>query len=492
VGLGEIPDLARFAQWARRAGFTVVQILPVNAIAGPDPSPYRASSAFALDPVYLSLDACEDFAAAGGRESLSPEEQGLLASLNGAPRIDWDAVRRLKKAGIQRAFDRFLRDEWQPQTRRARELAAFDREHQSWLDDYSLFASFMTDTGRAGRTGRRPPATAIPTLSPRPGRPTTGGSFASSGPSGSSIGNGGRRASRRAAPASSSWAICLSRSREIQRTSGRGAGCSGPISALARHPSQTPPRDRTGGCRSTIGPRWPATTTPGSAAGRPAPATSSPSFGSITRRASTGPTTDPPTAKRALLPPDEYHQVRLGENLMRLLGRFGEVIAEDLGPVPQFLRPSLDRLGVPGYRVLRWEKDGDDYRDPAQWPECSVATNATHDTEPTAVWYEGQAREDRERLRKVPGLGGLDVDKPFEEGARDLLLRVVYASPSRLALVTFQDALGARERINTPGTSDAGDWTFRMPMTVDELLADEGTIERLANLALDTDRAKLK
>ena len=68
-------------------------------------------------------------------------------------------------------------------------------------------------------------------------------------------------------------------------------------------------------------------------------------------------------------PADEGAQIALGERIMRVMNRWSEVVAEDLGAVPPFLRPSLEKLGVPGYRVLRWEKDGDKYRDPASWPE---------------------------------------------------------------------------------------------------------------------------
>ena len=32
------------------------------------------------------------------------------------------------------------------------------------------------------------------------------------------------------------------------------------------------------------------------------------------------------------------------------------VIAEDLGVIPPFVRASLGSLGVPGYKVMRWEK----------------------------------------------------------------------------------------------------------------------------------------
>ena len=33
------------------------------------------------------------------------------------------------------------------------------------------------------------------------------------------------------------------------------------------------------------------------------------------------------------------------------------VIAEDLGVVPDFVRESQHRLGIPGYKVFRWERD---------------------------------------------------------------------------------------------------------------------------------------
>ncbi len=69
-GVGDIADIPRFASWAGQAGFSVLQLLPVNPTSGADPSPYSSVSAFALDPVYLALDECEDFQSAGGRDAL--------------------------------------------------------------------------------------------------------------------------------------------------------------------------------------------------------------------------------------------------------------------------------------------------------------------------------------------------------------------------------------------------------------------------------------
>jgi 4-alpha-glucanotransferase len=187
-------------------------------------------------------------------------------------------------------------------------------------------------------------------------------------------------------------------------------------------------------------------------------------------------------------PAEEWDQIQLGEKLMRIMSRFEEVVAEDLGHVPGYLRPSLERVGIPGYRVLRWERDGDAYRDPAGWPATSVSTNGTHDTETTAVWYDGLSQAEREQLRRLPALSGLDAARPFDERARDLLLAALYSAPSTLTLIPFQDVMGTRERINVPGTVDESNWRYRAAPDVDDLMADEATIERLRKLAEEAGR----
>jgi len=189
-------------------------------------------------------------------------------------------------------------------------------------------------------------------------------------------------------------------------------------------------------------------------------------------------------------PADENAQIALGENLMRIMSRWGEIVAEDLGAVPSFLRPSLAKLSVPGYRVLRWEKDGDNYRSPESWPVTSIATNATHDTETTAAWYDAMPVGEREKLRKIPGLEDIDPSRGYDDTIRDKLLAVIYAAPSTLALIPLQDAMGTRDRINVPGTVNVENWSYRASKTVEELTSDKEGTERLARLAEQSGRAR--
>src|SRR5207249_2443146 len=118
-----------------------------------------------------------------------------------------------------------------------------------------------------------------------------------------------------------------------------------------------------------------------------------------------------PGADGRFLPDDEGAQLALGERLLGVaLGAAGDtrVIAEDLGTVPPFVRRSLAALGIPGYRVLRWEEDAGAFRDPTSYPRLSVATSGTHDTTTLAVWWSDELGEaGRRALAGVPPFAGL-------------------------------------------------------------------------------------
>src|SRR5882757_7393775 len=108
-------------------------------------------------------------------------------------------------------------------------------------------------------------------------------------------------------------------------------------------------------------------------------------------------------------PADEPAQRVLGETILDLFrGAGAEIIAEDLGTVPDFVRASLARLGVPGFRVRRWERkwhdEGQPFRDPSDYPPISVAASGTHDTEPLATWWDTASESERRQLSAVPSI----------------------------------------------------------------------------------------
>jgi isoamylase len=490
-GIGDITDLPRFVTWASRAGLSVVQMLPVGETSPVDTSPYASISAFALDPVFLGLDACEDWQAAGGRETLTPEWQRELEAVAESPQVIWPRVRKLKGLAAHQAFERFLRDEWNGKTRRAQQLAAFITEQRAWLDDYALYTVIHQKLGRswlewpAGLRRRTPDAVS---------------------------------AIRRAHADDLLERAWLQWQLDLQWRQARAEAARAGVSLMGDMPytvaldsadvwSQpdsfridlrvgTPPEEG-----SPEGQDW----------GLPAydwERLQRAEFGWIRARAAR-------TASLFSLyrvdhvvgfyrsyvrsaseprgwfwPNHEAAQISLGETIMRILRTSAEVIAEDLGPLPPLIRPSLERLRIPGYRVLRWEKNGATFQDPASWPPLSVATNANHDTTTTAEWYEGLSGEERAALAQLPGLGDLAAKERFDAEVRDALLAVLYAAPSQLVVTSFPDLFGHREQLNVPGTVAESNWSYRLPTGMDQLEADAATVERLSRLARQSGRAR--
>ncbi len=177
------------------------------------------------------------------------------------------------------------------------------------------------------------------------------------------------------------------------------------------------------------------------------------------------------------VPQEHAEQAAQGHDLLTaLLEEAGEsgVIAEDLGTVPDWVRDSLNRLGIPGYKVLRWERRDGGFVDPRSYPPLSVATTGTHDTDTLLVWWETLGRE--ERIAAIQSLqlanarpDADDTAPPWTLQLHLALLRRLYEAGSLLTILPIQDLFGWRERINTPATTDGHNWSYRLPVETDAL-----------------------
>src|SRR4051812_18048674 len=124
-GIGEIPDLPRFARWLDQGGLDFVLLLPVNEMANGQNSPYSAMSAMAIDPIYIALRDVQEFEAAGGESSLSDTDRARLEEARGAPRVAYDVIREIKSRSLGAAFRRFEDREWTTRSARARDFETF-------------------------------------------------------------------------------------------------------------------------------------------------------------------------------------------------------------------------------------------------------------------------------------------------------------------------------------------------------------------------------
>ena len=157
-----------------------------------------------------------------------------------------------------------------------------------------------------------------------------------------------------------------------------------------------------------------------------------------------------------------------GEEILRVvLEASGEttVVAEDLGVVPEYVPPTLQKLGIPGFRIptLFREPDGR-YSDPKKYPRLSLAQPATHDHPPLAAawaecWQNIDAGKDvetnRRELRLMMEFAGLKNSEPpreFTDQLHEAFTRTVLQSPSWLAVFQITDVFGMTARFNTPGS----------------------------------------
>ena len=153
-----------------------------------------------------------------------------------------------------------------------------------------------------------------------------------------------------------------------------------------------------------------------------------------------------------------------------------EVVAEDLGCVPDYVRPHLASIGIPGFRIPHWDLDENDQVIPAsELPECSFATYATHDHDSIpAMWEDfrrraGEENEDEEDRKEIKvtwkalaDFGGIQPKGEFSEEVFWSLTSALMASGSRYAALMITDLYLSHDRINQPGTVGKQNWSFRV------------------------------
>jgi 4-alpha-glucanotransferase len=478
-GIGDIGDVEPVTAWLASAGQRVLQFLPLNEMAPGQQSPYSAISAMAIDPIFIRVTEVPEFAALGGEASLSPCDRNTLAAVRRAPRIDHQSVRRLKHASLRAAFERFLDEHWRRETPRGRALRAWVSEQAWWIEDYSLFRALHA------REQERPWTEWPDELQRR--EPTAID-----------------RARRELADEVLfqqylQWLAGTQWQQARQRT--HGVALFGDLPFMVDGDSADVwARQHQFRLDASVGAPPDAFSVTGQDWGMPVyrwDTIAMEDFRWLRERARRG--ADLFDGYRIdhlvgfyrtyaklknggtgfFTPSDELSQLRLGESVLELFRSAGaEIIAEDLGTVPDFVRASLTRLGVPGYRVFRWERrwhtPGQPFRDPSEYPPLSVATTGTHDTEPMAVWWEGVSADERRQISELPAVqrlaNGADlVASPYTPIVRDVLLEALFASSSELLLLPVQDAFGWRDRVNEPATISDENWTYRLPWPVDRL-----------------------
>lgn len=191
------------------------------------------------------------------------------------------------------------------------------------------------------------------------------------------------------------------------------------------------------------------------------------------------------------------------------------ILAEDLGMVPDYVRPSLQKLGISGFKIPLFERyeDSREFKNPEEYPELSISTLSTHDHETMAgqweIWWNQyeqsqhrdataseieagrQAGWDLYRSLRLAKLDDRELIRSFVPEVMEGLSRRLLDSASWLSILSITDALALKIRFNVPGPVAESNWSERLPLTVKDIQRApllRGYLQKLKQLAQNSGR----
>jgi len=529
LGIGDLGALREFIDWVAEVGFTLVQLLPINE-TGADNSPYNAISAMAIEPTTLHLTpgspedlTRQDFEAALAQVDLPNLRRG---------RVNYQRVKELKQRILEKAFANFTA---RADEKRQSEFKRFCEEQSSWLHDYALFRVLIEENNGSAAWNHWPSqhqssesaSNWIRSLSPDKQATLTGrGDFF----------------------CYVQW-IAQQQWRDIKaHAEKRGVALMGDIpfgvsyysADVFSRPNEfvldwfggAPPEPvfKDDAFTQKWGQNW-----------------GIPLYGWNAMRANnfrwwrervrgtrrifhlfridhvmgfyriySFPWR--PERNKEFLPLDQHQMLehtggraphfvprnddtpenreankREGEEYLRVVleeAGAARVAGEDLGVVPDYVRPNLQYLGIAGFKIPQWEMRDGLIIPGEMYDRLSVATYATHDHEPIrALWDDAfkdsnsetgqQARATLEKIALFSGLNSKidrpDYEKDFYPAVMDALLKC----NSWIAIIMITDLLAREYRFNVPGTKANQNWTRRIRRPIAKLRSSRKERKRM-------------
>ena len=471
LGRGEIMQMRPMIDFAISIGHRMIQLLPLDETAPSEASPYAALTVFAIDPLYISAAHLDGV----GRMAIRRARKSAGDASRRVPREKYVA---LKHELLERAFNGFAS---RAKGKERRALEDFIQENSYWINDYAMFRAlkdhfaFRSWEEWPGDLARHEQA-AIATA--------------------------------RRELAQSIHKFCYFQFLAHQQwktirdhTKERGAYIGGDLAFSPGRDSDvvwahqedfdltrtigTPPDafSETGQRWGLPMPNWSAMRADGFEIWRSRVRHARTLYDSVRidhvvglyRTFSFG--SDDIEVPGAFTPEDDDEQRAQGEAVIRAIKEEApemQFIAEDLGTVPPWVRKSLTELGVPGYKVMQWEREWDtpeeNFISPAKYRALSVATTGTHDTEALTLWWRELPIEERKKFIDALGLTRrVNLRAPLGMPVLNEILRVLYAAPSILTVLPIQDLFGWCARINKPGIVSESNWTYRLPIPFERI-----------------------
>lgn len=486
AGLGEYLDLLPLIDWCPTVGFDVIQLLPLND-TGTETSPYSALSAFALNPVHLSLHALPEWQNVEGLLEIYEE----LQQLNRLQRIAHERVFSLKEAFL-RAYSKALF----PQFASSKNYRQFT-ENAPWLEKDSLFKALKIKQQRKSwldwpEEWKHPSENQLHALKEAHQDEVNYHSFLQF--------------------------HCFQQLRQVHdHATEKGVWLKGDIPILFSKDcadvwahrslfhldfSAGAPPDM----YNAEGQDWGFPLYNWSEMEKEryawwgARLQAAAQYYDMYRldhivgfyRIWAKYLTDP-AQRRGFIPEDPNSWISQGDRILKALIATNPLlpIGEDLGVIPPEVRQNLRSLGICGTKVMRWERRWNEDRSVipySSYEPLSMTTVSTHDSEPLALWWRNNAEEAREfctfkQWVYAPQLSRMQQREILYDSHHTSSLLHINLLQEYLPLIDggCWDRL-EDERINVPGSISATNWTYRFRLSVEEIVANTQLANEIKNI----------
>ncbi|MGB2578831.1 4-alpha-glucanotransferase [Elusimicrobium simillimum] len=495
-GVGDFSSLQNWVNYFASTGTGVVQILPINEMAPGQNCPYNALTSFAIDPVYIAVHEVEDVQNCQAAQDFIISIQPLIDLWHKSDRVFYVTIRDAKLKTLWQAFNYFLKEHVQKNTPRAEKFKNYQERSAHWLDNYALFRAlkdyFKWQTWTQwpdGLKNREPQA-----IKEFTDKYTVNILFYKY----------------------MQW-ICDEQIKTVTQLSAQNnVKIFGDIpfginldsaDVWAERDNFNPalevgaPPDQF----STEGQRW----------GLPEydwVKMYENNFNYWRRKVTRACELydifrldhlvgffrtfvyDSPESRGFFDWIGDDAQRKRGHDFLTIvksLSNNKQPVGEDLGVIPNFTREVMTELQIPGYKIMRWEREDDGYyREPKNYPQISVAALSTHDTETLRDWWETMPLEERSNIWEMISTQKTNGLVPFTPEVQEIVLRRILNSGSAIVMLSVQDIAGTVDRINVPGLVSEQNWSFRFkstPETIEQDYPAEMSVYK--RLLLETNRS---
>ena len=180
---------------------------------------------------------------------------------------------------------------------------------------------------------------------------------------------------------------------------------------------------------------------------------------------------------------------------------------EDLGVNIPCIPVTMGKHDILGLRVVRWCRNwgeaGMPYEQFDKYTPLSVTTTSVHDSSTIRQWWEDEKESVCAFIKANLNAFGLSecndeeikktAAEDFSPEIAQVIMKAAGSSASYWYISPLQDFLymnkkywlesSEAERINIPGTVTKFNWTYRLPVNMDELLADKNLINKISEIS---------